>query len=182
MPKPFLITGLPRSRTAWWSVVASTPYSECLHEPAKDCASLGALRDVWMSLSGYGGIADSGIAFQIDKILKMMKPQTLIVLRDPKDVLQSFTRFWGREFDRRPVEAMVRRADAVLKAHYGHPLVKAVRFEDLNDYNVAQRCFEWLMPGIPVKMRRDLHSMRVNVTIDAVREAAHRPHTGWHLQ
>ena len=105
--QPFFVCGLPRSRTAWWSVVASTPYSVCLHEPAKDCKTFEELKERWLSLPVYRGISDSGLAFQMGRIMQEIEPRTLIVDRDPNDVLASFRRYWGRPFDEYQVGTML---------------------------------------------------------------------------
>ena len=178
---PFLVTGLPRSRTAWWSVVASTPYSVCLHEPAKDCKTFEELKELWLSLPVYRGVSDSGLANQLGRILKEIEPRTLIVRRDPTEVIASFKRYWGTPIDDRSVARYIAKAAASLDEHADHPLVKSVRFEALNDYDTAQECFRWLMPGNPHPIREDLFHMKVNVKREYIAQAVARPHTGWHL-
>ena len=180
--QPFMVTGLPRSRTAWWAVVASTPYSVCLHEPAKSCATFDELKDLWLSLPVYRGISDSGLAFQMGRIMHEIEPRTLIVERSPADVLKSFRRYWGEPFDESRVETMLHDAAAILADFHSHPLVKVVKFEALNDYDTAQECFRWLMPGNPHPMREDLFHMRVNVDRAQAGIDARKPHTGWHLE
>ena len=182
MTQPFLITGLPRSRTAWWSVVASTPFSVCLHEPAKECSSFKQLKALWLSLPVYRGISDSGIAHQLPRIMKEIEPRTLIVDRDPSAVLASFRRYWGKPFDEERVQRVLAGAYVALKAHHSHPLVKVVKFEALNDYDTAQECFKWLMPVNPHPIRRDLFNMRVNVDRTSAERDAARPHNFWHLE
>lgn len=180
--QPFLITGLPRSRTAWWAVVASTPYSICLHEPAKDCQTFKELKDLWLSMPTYAGFSDSGLALQLGRILKEIKPRTLIVDRDPQDVLASFKKYWGKKFDEDAAQRLLAGAMAELQKHAKNPLVRTVKFEALNDYDTAAECYRWLMPGNPVPLREDLFHMRVNVGRDYVSRVIERPHSGWHLQ
>lgn len=179
MTQPFLITSLPRSRTAWWSVVASTPFSVCLHEPAKECDTFEELKELWLSLPVYRGISDSGLAFQMGRIMDEIAPRTLIVEREPGAVLASFRRYWGKPFDERKVERMLTEAHRVLRGFHSHHNVKVVKFEALADYDTAQACYKWLMPGNPHPLRRDLFNMRVNVG----RESAEvKSHTFWHMQ
>ena len=180
--QPFMVTGLPRSRTAWWAVVASTPYSVCLHEPAKSCATFDELKDLWLSLPVYRGISDSGLAFQMGRIMHEIEPRTIIVERDPSAVLASFRRYWGEPFDESRVETMLHDAAAILSDFHSHPLVKVVKFEALADYDTAQECFRWLMPGNPHPMREDLFHMRVNVDREYIARAVTKPHTFWHMQ
>ena len=163
-------------------MVASTPFSVCLHEPAKECGSFKELKALWLSLPVYRGISDSGISHQLARIMKEIEPRTLIVDRDPSAVLASFRRYWGKPFDEEKVQRVLAGASVALKAHHSHPLVKVVKFEALADYDTAQECFKWLMPGNPHPLRRDLFNMRVNVTRESAETDAHRPHTGWHLE
>lgn len=180
--QPFMVTGLPRSRTAWWSVVASTPYSVCLHEPAKSCATFEELKELWLSLPVYRGISDSGLAFQMGRVMADIAPRTLIVDRDPRDVLQSFKAYWGKPFDEDKIERMLGDAYLTLRAFHDHPLVKVVKFDALNDYDTAQECFRWLMPGNPHPMREDLFHMRVNVDRGHAAHMVTTPHSFWHMQ
>jgi hypothetical protein len=163
-------------------VVASTPFSVCLHEPAKECQSFKELKALWLSLPVYRGISDSGIVHQLPRIMKEIGPRTLIVDRDPKAVLTSFKKYWGKAFDEDRVQRLIAGAYVTLNAYHNHPLVKVVKFEALNDYDTAQECFRWLMPGNPHPMRRDLFDMRVNVDRNAANRDASRPHTFWHLE
>lgn len=162
--------------------MASTPYSVCLHEPAKDCKTFEELKERWLALPVYKGISDSGVAFQMGRIMHEIEPRTLIVDRDPADVLKSFQRYWGAPFDEAKAETLLHDAAAILADFHSHPLVKVVKFEALNDYDTAQECFRWLMPGNPHPMREDLFHMRVNVEREHIAAVVSRPHTGWHLQ
>lgn len=182
MSAPYLITGLPRSRTAWWAVVASTPYSVCLHEPAKECKTFDELKERWLALPLYRGVSDSGLALQLGRVLEEVQPRTLIVQRDPADVLASFRKYWGQPFNDEAAWRLLIDANDALDEHAGHPLVRCVKFEALNDYDTAQECFRWLMPGNPHPMREDLFHMRVNVDREHIAAVVSKPHTGWHLQ
>lgn len=182
MTQPFLITGLPRSRTAWWSVVASTPFSVCLHEPVKECSSFKELKALWLSLPVYRGISDSGVVHQLPRIMKEIEPRTLIVDRAPSAVLASFRKYWGKPFDEEKVQRVLAGAYVTLSAYHGHPLVKVVKFEALSDYDTAQECFRWLMPGNPHRMREDLFHMRVNVDRGHAAKVFPASKTDWHLR
>lgn len=127
----------------------------------------------------YRGVSDSGLAFQLPRVIDELAPRTLIVDRDPGDVLASFRRFWGKPFDEQAVEMLLADAHGALSRFFAHPLVRVVKFEALNDYDTAQECYRWLMPGNPHPLRRDLFNMRVNVS----RESAEvQSHTLWHMQ
>ncbi len=183
-PSPFLIVGLPRSRTAWWSVVASTPQSICLHEPLRVCASFEELRAVWFSLSlPYVGLSDSGLTFQLGRILSEIEPRTLIVERDTGDALISFERYMdGAEFDRPKAIDFFRDCARILGAFHDHPLVKVVRFDDLQNFDVVQDAYRWLMPGNHWPLRTDLLQMNVQADRAHFLAAAAKPQSFWWCQ
>lgn len=75
MPKHFLITGLPRSRTAWLAAFMSAGNCVCLHEPRN-----------WESVFAsdgpkFVGISDSGLGFQLGRIMQDYDMPVLIVER-----------------------------------------------------------------------------------------------------
>ena len=162
--------------------MASTPFSVCLHEPVKECSSFKELKALWLSLPVYRGISDSGVVHQLPRIMKEIEPRTLIVDRAPSAVLASFRKYWGKPFDEEKVQRVLAGAYVMLNAYHVHPLVKVVKFEALNDYDTAQECFRWLMPGNPHQMRKDFFHMQVNVDRAQAGVDARRPHTGWHLE
>lgn len=181
---PFLVTGLPRSRTAWWSVVASGPLSTCLHEPVKDCQSYADFRELWLGMQmPFAGVSDSALGVQLGRILDDVKPRTLIVERDTDEAIRSFGDYMdGVPIDREAAAKLFRKLAAELRRHHQHELVKVVPFAALNIFDVAKECYEWLMPGNPWAMREDLFQMRVNVKRSHVLESVKKEHSGWHLQ
>ncbi len=182
MSQPFLITGLPRSRTAWWSVIASTPISICHHEPLKHTASFDQLAAFWNTPGfKFVGVSDSGIAPPLGRILAEIAPRTLMVVRDREDVEASLEKYFaGCDFDRSASSKYILESLAYLRKWSDHKLVKCVRFEDLADHDVVRDCFDWLMPGSTFAPRQDL--MNMNVQVDrgyALAEAA-KDHNHWY--
>lgn len=177
----FLITGLPRSRTAWWAIVCNTRSSICLHEPTPHVSSFEELEALWHAPSGMAaGVSDSAVVLQIGRILRELKPRTLIVERDPEESIQSFEIYWGR-----PVNKLVRTwllaMQGELERHKNDPLVKTVRYNELDDLKTVQRCFEWLLPKSVLPDFDLLMRMNVQVRLDYSQELAAKFHNGWHL-
>jgi hypothetical protein len=182
MSKPFLIVGLPRSRTAWWSVAASTPVSCCTHEPLSRTACFADLLPFW-NVPGFAfaGISDSGLALQVARILAEVQPRTLIIRRDPLDVIRSSTRYFvGQSIDLIAARDYVSTCRKALAAVERHPLVKVVEYDDLTDTKTVLACFDWLMPGQARHFREDLMHMNIQVDPAFVIAEAARPHNLWH--
>ena len=142
MSSPFLITGLPRSRTAWLSVFCSGSGSICYHEPIGGIREISDLEAIYQSdYYKFDGNADSGLGFFLDWILKNIQPRTLIVERDPAEVVESLARLGL------PRTNFPDLLNAALRPFKDHPLVMWVPYEALNVKRVMQKIYWHLMPG-----------------------------------
>lgn len=179
--QPFLICGLPRSRTAWWSVATSTAISACTHEPLKHCRSFDDLRRYWDRPSfQFVGISDSGLAYQIGRILSEIEPRTLLIERPMADVEASLLRYFGPvEVDRLALRRQLDEMERHLRVVRRHHLVKTVPYDGLSDRNVVQACFDWLMPGSYEPFRDELLHMNVQVDLKYVMRHLHEEKAPW---
>ena len=147
--KPFLITGLPRSRTAWLSVFMSGAGSICYHEPIGGIREVSDIEAIYKSdYYKFVGIADSGLGFFLDWILKNIQPRTLIVERDPAEVIESLARLGL------PRTNFTELLSDRLQPFKEHPLVMWVPYEALNMKRVMQKIYWHLMPGQPFDEER----------------------------
>lgn len=180
--KPFLITGLPRTRTAWWSVVATGPWSICLHEPSALCNSLPELIALWNKGDvAYSGIADSALIFQMGPIMEMVKPRTLLIKRDVDEVQASLVKaFKGYPVNEEAGLAYIKECAAQFERWESHPLVKVVDFKDLHDIKTVEDCLSWLMPSGRYEFKREL--MHINVQVDAGYSMSQAGHSQWYRQ
>lgn len=153
----YLITGLPRSRTAWMAAYLSSLNSTCYHEPLKMMCSY---RDLGGIFRKGEGVSDSGASMLLGSILKEFYVPTLIIERDIQAVHTSLIKLGIDMLS--SLEAM----QLNLSRYWGHPLVKKVAFDDLNNPTIMQSILNHL--GIDasnyynkLNVYRDL-----NVTID----------------
>ncbi|MDE2439727.1 MAG: hypothetical protein KGP14_01790 [Betaproteobacteria bacterium] len=142
MSDPFLITSLPRSKTAWMSVVTSTTQTFCRHEPIQDITQLDDLRALWHSDQyRYVGVSDSAMGFFMDWIMAEIKPRTLIIDRDLAAVERSILK--------RGI-VLTNYCEVLLdelRRWRNHPLVMCVDFDQLGDIGVMERVWGHLMPS-----------------------------------
>lgn len=168
--RPFLITGLPRSRTAWMSVFCTTGDALCYHEPIAKLRDISELPALFQSeFYKHVGISDSTLGFFLDWILSHIQPRTLIIERDPQEVSASLLRLGL------PDTNFVEMLSEKLAASKAHPLVMWVPFDALNSKRVMQKIFWHLMPGAAFDEERyeQLSKMEIEVRLDdAVQEAA----------
>lgn len=159
----FLVTGLPRSRTAWMSAFLSTENSICQHEPT---AFMNSVDDIVKFYKAWPhkfvGASDSGMGMWIDWVLGIIKPKTLIIERSLTDVEQSL------EDMKLPVPA-TNYCDLLLGKLLtvkNHPLVLWVPFDALNEQRVMQKIWWHLLPGEPFDEQRYRRMCNLNITVN----------------
>lgn len=172
MTTPFLICGLPRSRTAWFSVLMTGKDSFCYHEPLSDCAdSFDEILELWgKGKCAYTGMADHLLGFRLGEILEVVRPRTLVVERALDDVCASLARF---DIPAQPFCDQLVRAMA---PHLDHPLVRVVAYEALDDATMIVECMRWLCPDVGIDALRLQQMMAMNIQADMgkVKQAAFR--------
>lgn len=184
MMQPFLIVGLPRSRTAWWSVAATTAISICTHEPLKHCRDFDDLRKYWDRPSAqFVGVSDSGCAYQIGRILADIEPRTLLIERPLAEVEASLLRYFEDvAVDRSALHRQLHEIERHLCEVRRHHLVKTVRFDALCHPSVIQDCFDWLMPGSYEPFRRELMHLNIQVDLAYIKEEMGKPRSNWWME
>lgn len=162
MSQPFLITGLPRCRTAWMASLAASDQSTCVHEPLKHMAHWRDIFALWNDgKTEFTGVSDSAMGFHLGEILDRAAPRTLIIWRAVPDVEQSLVR-QGFQITSDYCDVLSRRMDVFR----GHPLVASVGFDSLRDPEVVAGCLQHLMPGAPLDMDRIDDMMDVVIQVD----------------
>ena len=160
MTSPFLITALPRSRTAWFAVATSVGGKNCLHEPTATM-EWSLLKTMWAA-GVIDGVSDHGLAPRLPEILADIQPRTLIIDRPIKDVVASMRAYLEPQHTVSP--AMIDRLWEVcedLQTHLAiqHPLIMRVRYGDLNSLSLMNVVFQHL----GVEPRGLAQMMRMNV-------------------
>lgn len=174
---PFWITGLPRSRTAWFAEAMRGARSSCFHELTAETRSFAEFKARWLSGADqqHRGNSDSGCGLHIARIMDEIAPRTLIVERPIDEVERSLKALLGVDPPRRDLERL---QEALA---YSHPLIKRVRFSDLADRHALVEAVEWLLPGHGEAAGR-LADVNIQVTRDYAAHLARTPHTLWHMQ
>jgi hypothetical protein len=156
--RPFLITGLPRSRTAWLSVLATTGKSMCYHHPTfSKIEDLAPYYD--HDSLDYVGVSYSMMGFFLPWILENIKPRTLIVMRNIDDVRASMDKIGLN------TEAVDVLRDTLIQ-YMKHPLVYVIPFPALDDTRVMSKAFAHLMPGMPFDETRFKQLCQLNIQMD----------------
>ncbi len=165
MKQPFLITGLPRSRTAWLTAAANTvPGALCTHEESIEWDTWDQAFDVWGSATHrYRGFSDSLLGLHLRPIMERARPRCLVVVREVDAVADSLRRLLpGYPDPRRFLELLARRLEDAID-EFGLPTIK---FRDLGDSAKVALALRGLMPGAAVDHGRVASLTHLNVQVD----------------
>lgn len=169
MSSAFLISGLPRSRTAWLSVFFTHYPSFCLHEGMGKYD--GDFKKMIAEISAAPhpvGNSDSSLSLYATEVIAAAasgQVKLAVVDRDLSAVIPSLEKFYDGKYD----------AQCVLGSVYGgHQLLLAsseafvIRFEDLDDEEKVAQLYEHLIPGqpFPTAWYRQMRLLRVNQILD----------------
>lgn len=180
---PFIVTGLPRSRTAWFAAALTGDQSCCVHEPSVCHGSYEEFRGWLATPKPYHiGASDHALGFVADRLIRDLQCKVLIIERPFGEALASFERFMtGVPFDLMRAISFMEQLQRALDALKG-PLVKRVPFHTLNDPAVVSRALRWVVPGIDLTGLD--HAMQINIQVHrdhVLAQEAAKPHVAWYL-
>jgi hypothetical protein len=105
------------------------------------------------------GVSDSHLAHILPTLVEVVRPRTLIVLRDIGEVTQSLE---ARGLSSRHCIAALHNIGAVL----GNPLVRTIEYADLSNSSMLAEAFRWLMPDVPVSIAAIEKLQNVSIEAD----------------
>lgn len=145
---PFVVIGLPRSRTAWLSRFLSYGNWHCGHEESRHWRSLDDVR-AWV-VQPKTGTAETGIAAHWRLLPRLAPNARVVIVRRPvAEVVESLMRIDTGEgaFDRAALTAAMSRIDAKLnQIEKRLPGVLSVKFADLETEETCATVFEHCLP------------------------------------
>jgi len=159
----FLITGLPRSRTAWLANFLTYGGAFCFHEAIRFCKSIEDFRRV-TKLPQYKVIGDSDCgALPFVPEIKALFPdlRLLVVRRDAKDAYMDARINLGFRVNENLVEANRRMMENVIDKHSP----KVVEFDDLDMEDTCREVWDYCVPGVafdPIRWRM-LDGLRMEI-------------------
>jgi|TARA_R100000655_G_scaffold100423_1_gene144856 hypothetical protein len=158
----YLITGLPRSRTAWLANYLTVGSSFCYHEGLKNCFDIGDLR--MMKKAPYTGNSDSSAVFFIDEMKTLFPDMKIVIIdRDYKDVLKSIVKEYDGPFVKYIISA-TKTSKEYTQKHYEHMLVNYndinERIDEITDYCIPNQ-------EVPEERKQMLFDLKVEVSKDS---------------
>lgn len=164
--KSFLVTGLPRSRTAWLSVLLHDPawHVSCEHEPSAHFRHLDdAVRYFSMGKeTGWRvGAADHGLGWWAKELIEATDMRVLLVERPMPDVYASVCKMGLPPSVIDYLEELRDRENRVRS----HPNVQCIPFDRLNDRGRVEAAWFHLLPGVPFDESRYRALSRLNIEL-----------------
>lgn len=180
-----MVCGLPRCRTAWFSVLTSTPKSICHHEPVAITSSFDALVEIWQPKCGISvGMSDSTLTLQLDRIMDAVKPRTLMIDRPLDEVERSLERYMegaGHAINAEAGRNYLLSLAAKMDEFRDHPLIKTVQFSELESRSVLLECLDWILPGMEFPDLDHLMKMNIQVRRDYVINQLKQSRVLWYM-
>lgn len=155
MPKYFIITGLPRSRTAWLAALFCNGNVICFHEPVNNFSSLKEMKEFLDTLPyEYVGISDSSIGFYEKFYTDNFKDAPIVVIdRIEEEAKIDLAYFLDISIDK--ANELIRKLDSGLEDIKQR--AKIFNFRELNNNDVVEQVWNALIPSIPFdKLRCEL--------------------------
>lgn len=179
--RPFLITGLPRSRTAWMALLTSTaPRTICHHEPSADTQSFEDLVALWRE-PGFDrvGMSDSTLGFQLERITKEIDPRILVIERPIAEVRGSMLKYLaGLDFSINRMDDYLAELSAALE--FKHDDIARIPYADLKDRETLLFALAWILPDVEWPNLDSIMGMNVQVDRAYAMARASTPHSHWY--
>jgi len=115
----FCITGLPRSRTAWFAAYFTACGVKCSHEAMRECDSIADYEELTKSIDGN---SDSSV------VLYPTTEKLVIIDRDKDDVIESLIPIFGEQHK----DSIVQTIDMMIARMKKLDGLR-VKFNDIND-------------------------------------------------
>lgn len=183
MTQPFLITGLPRSRTAWMATVCNlVPEAFCYHEPLAHFSSWEECFSLYQtSRFRFVGISDSALGFHLHEIMQKWNPRVLVIERDISDVRRSLAGI-GIADDRQYCALLRERLDVALERCAHSLMITTVSFSGLENFDIVKAAIGHLLDNAEIDWEKVRELMRLSVQVipenvwgDAERARTHAP-------
>ncbi len=157
MSIPFLIAGLPRSRTAWLSV-----FFDCAHEGMAGCATVAEMLD------RVGNNSDSSLCLYADEVIAAVEAdrcRLVVIQRSEAEARVSLRLCWGGQFGLTADQIIDGSLEGYEKLrNYSKAL--QIPFGELSSANVMRALYEFVRPGEVFPAERNYRLQALQITQD----------------
>jgi hypothetical protein len=147
--RPFLVTGLPRIRSAWFCALFNAMGVDCIHEWGYEFNYDRAAFSHWLRASHIVGVCDPSLACAEDRthVLEVFENKKVVIInRDPIEAQHSFEAWIGQRAPN--YAALIANLESFKKELSADVL--EVDFDQLDKYDavraVVKHCCGWVVP------------------------------------
>ena len=150
MSNKFIITGFPRSRTAWLSALLCSENVLCLHEPINNFISLDLMKMYVDELDyEYVGISDSSIALNHFFYISYFSEYPVVIInRRKEEVANSLLKITG--LPQTKIERILNMIELGLNEIRTNCNVLEIDYNDLDNINVLKVIADYCTPDVPL--------------------------------
>lgn len=159
--RPFVVTGTPRSGTAWLAAFLNTGRVHCSHEILWTSAGWASFYAEFLK-HPCSGTVDSGLLPYLAGVRVDLDPRVLLVRRDREEVLDSFERI---ELPRSAMQAPLDRALRQMDYWRLRPGVMEIAYPDLHSPLVMEKVWAHLTGDLD-PFPRERHAQMVPQRIE----------------
>lgn len=146
--QPFIIYGLPRSRTSWLSMFLSYKDWTCHHEKAMHMRSMDDVKELFAAANT--GSVETGAPYG-RCLLKWFVPnlKEVVILRPLEEVVDSVMKIDLQGisvFDRDKLRKILAKGERALLKIAKDPNVLVVNYDDLHKEEICAKIFEFCLP------------------------------------
>jgi len=151
MKRHFFITGLPRSRTAWLANLFTTGPVVCFH----DIHALGRSASdlLRMEMGTHVGISDPILTLNFEALANEFPGARWLYVERPReqclDSLLRVSEGYFQNLDRGAVVRLFDRHEKAARLVKSSPLVRIVKFDELDNYGTISAAWYHLVPEEP---------------------------------
>ena len=160
----FFITGLPRSRTAWFSAFFTGNNSFCYHEIIRVSNDFESVIDKLTNRKEmYVGNSDSSLPIWMDKIDHILRDSPIVIIeRDIEEVSNSLKTLY-KEYDYTKILDLTLERLEVVKKRYNYI---SVDYNDLDHQTCLEDIWSYCIPNIPFDKDKFETLRTINISID----------------
>lgn len=138
-PRPFLVVGFPRSRTAWLAAFLSYGGRTCRHEPS---VSWGSIEQAYKFFDEGGCASDGMLGLHWYALAKNVEGMRFLVVQRLRQEVERSIVAQGQQ----PNPAILQDMNWAITALAFRPeIALSVRYEDIDDEEIAMKIFEWCL-------------------------------------
>ncbi len=160
----FFITGLPRSRTAWFSTFFTGNNSFCYHEIIRVSDGFDdAIQKLLNRKEMYVGNSDSSLPIWIDKIDHVLTDSPIVIIeRDVDEVTNSLINVFGKHDYTKTLDLTLEGLE-IIKKKYNYITID---YNKLNKQAYLEMIWNFCTPNIPFDKDKFETLKTINVSIN----------------